>query len=120
YKAYIQTGSPDGIIELNADNSFAFKSKPGFKGTSTEFTYRICETSNGLCSEAAKVMVNLPATLATSELIDFTGEYQQAGNIDLHWKTFPGNTTRQFEIERSLDGDSWQQAGTIPSGGGTT
>ncbi|HSB93192.1 MAG TPA: Ig-like domain-containing protein [Flavitalea sp.] len=109
----IESGSADGIVELTANNNVVFKANPGFKGGATEFSYRICETSgNGLCSEPAKVIVQVPKSQA-SALVEFTGEYQQAGNIGLHWRTSSAHSTSRFNVERSLDGKSWQLAGTV-------
>lgn len=52
------------------------------------------------------------------ELTSFTGEYEDRKNI-LNWETASETNNDYFEIERSIDGDSWSSVGTM-IGNGTT
>ena len=112
--AQLVTNSTDGNIVLTNFGTFTFTPNPGFNGTTTSFTYIICD--NGappLCSDPATVLITfqtqgaLPVTL-----IDFGAVYAN-DKVNIKWtSTFELNNDR-FEVERSTDGTSFKPVGTV-------
>ncbi|QEC41948.1 Ig-like domain-containing protein [Pseudobacter ginsenosidimutans] len=111
--------SPDGTVELFGDGSFKFTPKPGFNGSSTSFTYKVCDNGYAqLCSPTATVTITFPTggSLPVS-LIDFRGLYKTNGDVEVSWvTTFESNSDR-FEVLRSSDGQKWQTVGTLAAQG---
>jgi hypothetical protein len=116
-KAFLIKDSPDGKVELEEDGSFVFTPDKDFTGNFTSFIYRICDNGSiNLCSPNTSVSINFPpVTIAGNQLVDFKGSYKNNGNVELAWNTKPGNNLDKFEVERSIDGRSWQNSGTIPA-----
>jgi hypothetical protein len=106
--AYLIKGSADGKVELNEDGTFVFAPNKNFKANITSFVYKICDDAN-LCSPDATVFIHFPA----GNLVDFKGSYVNDGNIQLSWKAEGGSNIHKFELERSVDGQSWQNTGII-------
>lgn len=106
--AYLIKGSTDGKVELNEDGSFTFTPAKNFKGNTTSFVYKICDELN-LCSPDATVYIHFPAV----NLVEFQGSYKNDGNVELAWNADAGSGIDKFELERSTDGQSWQNSGTI-------
>ena len=106
--AYLIKGSMDGKVELNEDGSFTFTPHKNFKGNITSFVYKICDEAN-LCSPDATVYIHFPA----GNLVEFKGSYKYDGNVELAWNAEAGSGIDKFELERSIDGQSWQNSGTI-------
>jgi|GEM_PF-2044900 hypothetical protein len=53
-------------------------------------------------------------------LSSFQVEYQQSsGSVIVYWSTSSQTNNKLFTVEKSLDGDNWQEVSTIP-GAGTT
>jgi hypothetical protein len=46
------------------------------------------------------------------QLVDFNGTYKLDGNVELTWNVID-NSFKKFEVERSLDGHSWRNTGTV-------
>jgi hypothetical protein len=126
--AYLITQSSDGHVELNTDGSFRFTPKPGFRGSSTSFTYKICDRGWGtLCSNDAKVTINFPQPDTTGgnwilpqSLVDFKGFYRNKGNVELNWITNFEQNTARYDVERSLDGIVWHKVGSLQAQGVST
>lgn len=106
--AYLIRGSADGKVELTEDGTFSFTPNKNFKGNLTSFIYKICDDAN-LCSPDATVYIHFPA----GNLVDFKGSYVNNGNVELSWKAEGINNIQKFELERSVDGQSWQNTGTV-------
>ena len=122
FTAYLVNGSADGEVVFFADGNFTFTPNEAFTGSTTSFTYRICDNGAGtLCSEEATVNLNFPvgATLPVS-LVDFKGLYKDDGKVSLSWITNFEQNSKRFEIERSLDGIKWETAGTVKAQGVAT
>jgi hypothetical protein len=108
------TNSTDGNIVLTDYGTFSFTPNSGFNGTTTSFSYIICDNgAPSLCSDPATVLITfqtqgaLPVTL-----IDFGAVYAN-DKVNIKWtSTFELNNDR-FEIERSTDGVSFKSAGTV-------
>ncbi|HKH60045.1 MAG TPA: Ig-like domain-containing protein, partial [Flavitalea sp.] len=47
FSAYLVTPSPHGIVVLNTNGTFTFTPNPSFTGSSTSFTYKICDNGFG-------------------------------------------------------------------------
>ncbi len=117
--AELVTGSPNGQVVLYSNGQFTFAPNPGWTGTTTSFTYKICDNGSPiLCSETVTVTLNFPGggPLPVS-LIDFKGLYKDNGEVELSWiTTFEQNSDR-FEVLRSFDGSDWIIAGKLPAAG---
>ncbi len=66
----------------------------------------------------ASVTIRGPGTLPV-ELVYFTGHTRE-NTIALNWQTSSETNNYGFEIEKSLDGEQWDQIGFIQGGGTTT
>lgn len=122
YDCYIVTNSPHGTVTLNYDKTFSFTPNPGFTGSSTSFTYQLCDYGYGpLCSNQATVTINFPTQgFLPVSLIDFSGIYRDNGLVELNWvSTFEQNSA-QFIIERSYTGIEWETAGSVKAQGIST
>ena len=108
-KAFLVRNSDDGKVDLFPDGTFVFIPDTGFKGTSTNFIYRLCDDGSKLCSEPVNVVINFPGTTLTK----FNGSYKFNGNVELAWNTGEGSNAEHFVVERSIDGRSWIKAGEI-------
>ncbi|HVZ55881.1 MAG TPA: PQQ-dependent sugar dehydrogenase [Chitinophagaceae bacterium] len=53
------------------------------------------------------------------KLVYFKGSYEKQGSV-LQWETANENNTSHFEVERSLDGRSFRQIGTVAAAGNST
>jgi plasmid maintenance system killer protein len=113
--AYLIKGSPDGKIELSENGSFIFTPNKGFSGNATHFTYKICDNGTvNLCSANTTVLITFPeAPRSALNLVDFRGSYRHNGNVELVWKTGGVTDAQKFEVERSIDGQTWENTGTI-------
>lgn len=123
--AYLITPSPHGMVDLKADGSFSFTPNNTFQGSSTSFTYKICDGGQGvLCSNDAKVIIDFPSidTIGTGwilaqSLVDFKGFYRNQGNVELFWVTNFEQNTERFVVERSIDGNNWREVGALKAQG---
>ncbi|HUQ65835.1 MAG TPA: Ig-like domain-containing protein [Flavitalea sp.] len=106
--AYLIKGSPDGKVGLNEDGTFTFTPGKNFKGNITSFIYKICDQYD-LCSADATAYIHFPPM----NLVEFRGSYKNEGNVELVWNADAGNGIDKFELERSIDGQAWQNSGTI-------
>jgi hypothetical protein len=115
FTPYVVTGSPDGTVVFNANKTFTFTPNAGFSGNTTSFTYRICDDGYGsLCSNDATVLITFPSeSMLPVSVIDFSGTYNGEGNVALKWTTVFENNSERFEVERSIDGEKWQTAGSV-------
>lgn len=122
FSAYIETQPANGTVKLNGDNSFSFSPAPGFSGSTTSFTYRICEDqAGGLCSAPATVTIHFPSTtFMPLALREFSGEYRNNGRIELNWLTGFESNIQRFEVERSTDGERWTKAGELTAAGNSS
>jgi hypothetical protein len=114
--AYLIKGSSDGKVILNENGSFTFTPDKSFKRNYTSFTYKICDNGAvNLCSENTIVRINFPeAPRIALNLVDFRGSYRYNGNVELGWKTHTAAAGQKFEIERSADGHTWANTGSVP------
>lgn len=116
FSAYLVTPSPHGNVILNTNGNFTFTPNAGFNGSSTSFTYKICDQGMGvLCSNDATVNIQFPTSgtgILPVSLIDFNGFYKNDGKVELTWVTNFEQNSDRFEIERSFDGLAWEKVGT--------
>jgi hypothetical protein len=109
--AYLMEDSPDGSIDLSKDGSFVFSPKPGFKGSSTHFSYKICDNGYpSLCSATTTATIRFLSP--SSSLTGFHAQYRKNA-VDLSWIPAPGNNSTHFDIERSLDGNNFEKVGEV-------
>ncbi|MBC7828446.1 MAG: Ig-like domain-containing protein [Chitinophagaceae bacterium] len=122
FSAYLMTPSPDGTVVLNTNGTFNFTPNPGFAGTSTSFTYKICDQGLGvLCSNDATVTISFQGSgILPVSLIDFNGLYRNEGKVELNWATSFEQNSDRFEIERSFDGIAWQKVGSMKAQGSSS
>jgi hypothetical protein len=106
--AYLIKGSPDGKVVLSENGTFSFTPNRNFKGNITSFVYKICDQSD-LCSADATAYIHFPPV----NLVEFKGSYKNEGNVELTWNADAGNPVEKFQLERSMDGQSWQNAGMV-------
>jgi hypothetical protein len=108
--AYLLTESPDGRVDLNKDGSFQFTPKDGFTGSSTQFSYKVCDDgSPSLCSINTTATIKFPSK---STLLSFQALYSRKETA-INWNTGADNHSKIFEIERSLDGTYYKKVGEV-------
>jgi hypothetical protein len=108
--AYLMTESADGKIDLQKDGSFLFTPRDGFSGSSTQFTYKVCDNgSPALCSINTTATIRFPSK---STLTSFEALYSRK-ELAISWNTATDNHSQVFEIERSLDGESFKKVGEV-------
>ena len=114
--------SLDGSVVLNADGSFTFTPNPGFTGTSTTFTYQLLDNGfSPASSNIATVTLNFSAPISLPvKLISFTAQLTSDSKVDLKWSTATEINASHFVIERSFDGQSYSEIGTVFAIGNST
>ena len=114
--------SLDGSVVLNADGSFTFTPNPGFTGTSTTFTYQLLDNGfSPASSNIATVTLNFSAPISLPvKLISFTTQLTSDSKVDLKWSTATEINASHFVIERSFDGQSYSEIGTVFAIGNST
>jgi len=111
--AYLMTESADGKVDLQKDGSFVFTPKDGFAGSSTQFAYKVCDNgSPALCSINTTATIRFPNK---STLTSFEALYSRK-EVAISWNTATDNHSRVFEVERSLDGESFKKVGEVKAG----
>lgn len=112
--AYLLEESPDGSIDLKKDGGFAFTPKDGFTGSSTHFTYKVCDNgSPSLCSINTVATIRFPTR---STLTNFQALYRKNA-VDINWNASADNHNTHFEVERSMDGQYFQKVGDVAAAG---
>ena len=118
FTAYLIANSPDGNVSLGSDGSFTFTPNAGFTGTSTSFTYQVCDNGFApLCSPITSVTINFPSGSLPARLVDFSASIDDDRNVNIRWVTTFEQGTDRFEIERSLDGVEFKKIGEVKTGG---
>ncbi|GGB07103.1 hypothetical protein GCM10011511_33230 [Puia dinghuensis] len=108
--AYLMTESPDGQVELQKNGDFVFTPKDGFKGNSTQFSYKVCDNgSPALCSMTTTATIHFPSR---SSLLSFEALYNRK-EVAIDWNTGSDNHSKVFEVERSLDGTYYKKVGEV-------
>jgi hypothetical protein len=126
--SYAVTNSKDGEVKIDKDGNFEFIPNAGFKGSATNFTYKVCDLGfSPLCSEDTRVTIKFPAggvsvkeEILSQSLNDFKGFYQEDGKVEIKWVTNFEQNCDRFEVERSFDGANWTTAGTLKAQGVST
>jgi hypothetical protein len=117
YTPYLISNSPDGNVVISADGSFSFTPNAGFIGSSTNFSYQVCDNGFGpLCSNIATVTINFPLTIPM-RLVDFSASINDEREVNLRWTTTFEQGTDHFDIERSLDGVAFKKIGELKGAG---
>lgn len=112
--AYLLEESPDGNVDLQKDGKFTFTPKEDFTGSSTHFTYKICDNgSPSLCSINTTATIRFPSR---STLTNFQALYRKDA-VDINWNASVDNHSAHYEVERSIDGTYFKQVGNVPSAG---
>ncbi len=111
--AYLLTDSPDGSVELSKDGSFTFTPNTGFTGSSTHFSYKVCDNGYpALCSVTTSATIHFPSR---SSLVSFHAQYRKNA-VDIDWNTAIGNNSDHFDVQRSLDGNNFETVGQVKAG----
>jgi len=112
--AYLLEESPDGTVDLQKDGGFAFTPKEGFTGTSTHFTYKVCDNgSPSLCSINTMATIRFPVK---STLTNFQALYRKNA-VDVSWNASADNHSARYEVERSIDGTYFKKVGEVAAAG---
>ncbi|HWB94531.1 MAG TPA: Ig-like domain-containing protein [Puia sp.] len=112
--AYLLSESPDGRVDLRKDGAFQFTPKQGFTGSSTQFSYKVCDDgSPALCSITTTATIKFPSK---STLLSFQALYGRKETA-INWNTATDNHSKTFEIERSLDGTYYKKVGEVAADG---
>ena len=115
--AYLLTESPDGKVTLQKDGQFAFTPKDDFTGNSTRFSYKVCDNgSPALCSITTTATIRFPSR---SSLASFQANYRKNA-VDINWNIASGNHSQLFEIERSMDGNTFEKCGEVKADASAT
>jgi Bacterial Ig domain len=105
--------SPDGSVELAKDGSFTFTPRTGFTGSSTHFSYKVCDNGYpALCSVTTSAIIHFPSR---SSLVSFHAQYRKNA-VDIDWNAAIGNNSDHFDIERSLNGNNFETIGQVKAG----
>lgn len=111
--AYLLEESPDGRVELQKNGEFTFTPKEGFTGSSTHFSYKICDNGYpALCSITTTATIRFSSKIA---LTSFQALYRKDA-VDINWNTAADNHSSRFEVERSLDGNNFEKIGEVKAG----
>jgi len=103
----IATQSPDGNVVLNADGTFTFTPKAGFKGTSTSFTYTVSDNGYDVASGTATVTINFSSGITLPvRFVNFQGSLVN-NKVQLNWLVDDNNTGDRFEIQKSNNGKNF-------------
>ncbi len=102
--AYLISGSSDGTVNLLSNGAFSFTPRSGFTGSSTHFTYKVCDNGYGqLCSATAIATILFsPGTILPVRYVDINGGYNN-GQVLINWTTAYENSTENFDLERGTD-----------------
>ncbi|HET6254164.1 MAG TPA: Ig-like domain-containing protein [Puia sp.] len=112
--AYLLSESPDGRIDLNKNGEFVFTPRDGWTGNTTQFAYKVCDNGNpSLCSITTTATIKFPAR---STLTTFQALYGHKA-VAISWNTANDNHSTVFEVERSLNGTSFEKVGEVSSTG---
>lgn len=117
FDATLITPSPHGTVVLNSDGTFTFTPNAGWVGSSTTFTYQLCDYGSPImCSNIATVTLRFPTggSLPVT-LVDFKGLSKDNGEVELSWETTFEQNSNRFEVQRSFDGTTWETVGTLPA-----
>ncbi len=114
------TESPDGTVSLLPTGEFTFTPNKDFNGSTATFTYVVCDNgANQMCSVETPVNLNFAqAGLLPVSLINFVASFDDRSVI-LNWTTTFENNNAYFELERSLDGVTYETEAKV-KGQGTT
>jgi Bacterial Ig domain len=108
--AYLLEESPDGRVELQKNGEFTFSPKEGFTGSSTHFSYKICDNGYpALCSMTTTATIRFSSK---NTLASFQALYRKNA-VDINWNTTPDNHSNRFQVERSLDGNNYEMVGEV-------
>jgi hypothetical protein len=112
--AYLLSESPDGRVELGRNGEFVFTPKESFAGNSTQFSYKVCDNgSPSLCSITTTATIKFPTR---STLTSFQALYSHKA-VAISWNTANDNHSTVFQVERSLNGASFDQVGEVTLAG---
>ena len=110
--AYLLSESPDGRVDLGRNGEFLFTPKEGFTGNSTQFSYKVCDNgSPSLCSITTTATIKFPTR---SSLTGFQALYSHKA-VAISWNTANDNHSTVFQVERSLNGMSFDKVGEVNS-----
>lgn len=116
--AHLVTNSADGNVVLNGSGSFTFTPNAGFTGSSTSFTYMVCDDGTpSMCSNIATVTISFAIQGSLPAAIIDLGATYSNGKVAVKWtSTFEINNDH-FEVERSTDGINYKMVGTVKGQG---
>jgi hypothetical protein len=98
-----------GSLIFNTDGSFTYTPPAKYNGEPIEFTYTVTDESYmPLTSDGAKVTIILPeGTILPVKLISFSGNLVSNKAL-LTWQVADNETGSHFEVQKSLDGKSFE------------
>ena len=115
--AYLLNDSPDGSVELSSDGSFTFTPRAGFTGSSTHFSYKVCDNGYpALCSVTTGATIHFPSR---ASLVSFHAQYKKNA-VDINWDAAIGNNSDHFDVERSLNGNNFETIGQVKAADAST
>lgn len=122
FNCYVIGNSPDGTVEMGADGQFTFTPNASFAGSTTSFTYQVCDYGFGpLCSNIATVKLTFPtAGMLPVRLSDFYASINEDQEVNIRWKTNFEQGSDRFEIERSFDGSNFEKVGYVKAAGNSS
>ncbi len=97
--------------------SWSFTHNLGLSQTDADKLTATQTTANGSTSEIAPCIAKL---LLPVELVTFSGSLQNDGTVKLHWVTSNEINNDFFRVQRSDDGITWQNIGTVDGAGNST
>jgi uncharacterized repeat protein (TIGR01451 family) len=108
--------NPGNALSLDVNTGWiSVRENPGSPGGSFTLTYQICEVGIPSNCDQADVTVNIIGTLPVTWL-SFNGRTERGGNY-LTWSTASEVNNDYFEIQRSIDGQSFEVIGYVQGNG---
>jgi hypothetical protein len=110
------TPPANGILTINPDGSYIYTPNPGYTGPD-QFVYEICDDGSPvLCTQATVYILVVPASVFPVEWLEFNAVMVDRDGL-LEWATASEQNSDHFRVQRSTDGQNFQNIGRVEAAG---